>query len=105
MSLLLELKYDEKLTLGYLYSPQISEWIISTYLAFEHRRTVSRQVSFKPTPLIPSPVPKYLELQKEAHWERGKMLTIEDAVSKTMFAPPYPYTHLTNTNPSYLAAS
>ncbi|KAL1841099.1 hypothetical protein VTJ49DRAFT_7430 [Mycothermus thermophilus] len=45
-----------------VHGPQISEWIISTYLAFEHR------------------FPEYLELQKQAHWDRRDMNTIEDSV-------------------------
>ncbi|KAK4155400.1 oxidoreductase-like protein [Chaetomidium leptoderma] len=49
-----------------VHGPQISEWIISTYLAFEHH------------------LPDYLQRQKEAHWDRGDMLTIEDAASKTI---------------------
>ncbi|KAK3306376.1 oxidoreductase-like protein [Chaetomium strumarium] len=49
-----------------VHGPQISEWIITTYLAFEHR------------------VPEYLELQKKAHWDRSGVMSIEDAVSKTV---------------------
>ncbi|KAL2126914.1 hypothetical protein VTI74DRAFT_11634 [Chaetomium olivicolor] len=49
-----------------VHGPQISEWIISTYLAFEHR------------------FPLYLQQQKEARWNRGNMLTMEDAVDKTI---------------------
>ncbi|KAK3898459.1 oxidoreductase-like protein [Staphylotrichum tortipilum] len=47
-----------------VHGPQISEWVISTYLAFEHR------------------LPKYLEQQKAAHWDAGDLMTIEDAASK-----------------------
>ncbi|KAK4238755.1 oxidoreductase-like protein [Achaetomium macrosporum] len=49
-----------------VHGPQISEWVITTYLAFEHH------------------VPEYLELQKKAHWNRSDMMSIEDAVSKTV---------------------
>ncbi|KAK3318086.1 hypothetical protein B0H66DRAFT_224821 [Apodospora peruviana] len=49
-----------------VHGPQISEWIISTFLAFEHH------------------IPQYLHLQKEKKWDRAKFGTIEDAVSKTI---------------------
>ncbi|GAB1318468.1 D-isomer specific 2-hydroxyacid dehydrogenase NAD-binding domain-containing protein [Madurella fahalii] len=49
-----------------IHGPQISEWIISTYLAFEHRFA------------------EYLEKQKQAHWDRGNMMGMEDAVGKTV---------------------
>ncbi|KAK0715957.1 oxidoreductase-like protein [Lasiosphaeris hirsuta] len=50
-----------------VHGPQISEWIISTYLAFEHH------------------LPDFLDRQKEARWDRGESLSnIEDAVSKTV---------------------
>ncbi|KAK3352854.1 hypothetical protein B0T25DRAFT_195310 [Lasiosphaeria hispida] len=50
-----------------VHGPQISEWIISTYLAFEHH------------------IPDFLDRQKEARWDRGESLSnIEDAVSKTV---------------------
>ncbi|KAL2163924.1 hypothetical protein VTH06DRAFT_3136 [Thermothelomyces fergusii] len=49
-----------------VHGPQISEWIISTYLAFEHR------------------LPTYLEHQKQGRWNRGDMGTIEDATDKTI---------------------
>ncbi|KAK5652887.1 hypothetical protein OQA88_9553 [Cercophora sp. LCS_1] len=49
-----------------VHGPQISEWIISTYLAFTHA------------------LPRFLDQQKEAHWDRGNLLTFEDAVSKTI---------------------
>ncbi|KAL2267902.1 hypothetical protein VTJ83DRAFT_5179 [Remersonia thermophila] len=49
-----------------VHGPQISEWIISTYLAFEHR------------------IPQYLDLQKQARWDRGDMHSIEDSADKTV---------------------
>ncbi|KAK0717858.1 D-isomer specific 2-hydroxyacid dehydrogenase [Lasiosphaeria miniovina] len=48
-----------------VHGPQISEWILATYLAFEHQ------------------IPQYLEKQKQARWERDNTL-LEDAVSKTV---------------------
>ena len=32
----------------------------------------------------PGAVPKYLEQQKEGHWNAGDLMTIEDAASKKM---------------------
>ncbi|KAK3399705.1 concanavalin A-like lectin/glucanase domain-containing protein [Sordaria brevicollis] len=47
-------------------SPQISEWLILTYLSFNHR------------------LPHYLSLQRQAHWSRGNFDSIEDATAKTV---------------------
>ncbi|KAH6857075.1 oxidoreductase-like protein [Chaetomium sp. MPI-CAGE-AT-0009] len=49
-----------------VHGPQISEWIISTYLAFEHR------------------LPTYLDRQKAAHWDNSGLLDIEDSANKTI---------------------
>ncbi|KAK3290512.1 uncharacterized protein B0H64DRAFT_368559 [Chaetomium fimeti] len=49
-----------------VHGPQISEWIISTYLAFEHR------------------LPTYLDRQKQAHWDNSGMLNIDDSANKTI---------------------
>ncbi|KAK0621797.1 hypothetical protein B0T17DRAFT_535102 [Bombardia bombarda] len=49
-----------------VHGPQISEWIVSTYLAFEHH------------------TPQYLDKQKQAKWDRSDANTIEDAVGKTV---------------------
>ncbi|KAJ4398597.1 hypothetical protein N0V85_006237 [Neurospora sp. IMI 360204] len=46
--------------------PQISEWLLLTYLAFNHR------------------LPHYLNLQRQAHWSRGNVDSIEDATAKTV---------------------
>ncbi|KAK1759016.1 oxidoreductase-like protein [Echria macrotheca] len=50
-----------------VHGPQISEWIIGTYLAAQHQ------------------LPLYLDLQKQGKWNRGdETYRIEDAVSKTI---------------------
>ncbi|KAK1832629.1 oxidoreductase-like protein [Podospora conica] len=51
-----------------VHGPQIAEWIVMTYLAFEHS------------------LPQHLEDQKKAVWNRTRLLTSfpEDAVSKTV---------------------
>ncbi|KAK3323357.1 hypothetical protein B0T19DRAFT_425742 [Cercophora scortea] len=49
-----------------VHGPQISEWIISTYLAFEHH------------------LPFFLEKQKQGTWERGDSNNIEDGLGKTI---------------------
>ncbi|KAK3950551.1 hypothetical protein QBC32DRAFT_326023 [Pseudoneurospora amorphoporcata] len=49
-----------------VHGPQISEWVLLTYLSFNHR------------------LPHYLNLQKQAHWSRGHFDSIEDATAKTV---------------------
>ncbi|KAK4644115.1 hypothetical protein QC761_301930 [Podospora bellae-mahoneyi] len=49
-----------------VHGPQISEWIIGTYLAFQHR------------------FPQYHEKQKEGRWDRSDLNLIDDAVQKTI---------------------
>ncbi|VBB76784.1 Putative D-3-phosphoglycerate dehydrogenase [Podospora comata] len=49
-----------------VHGPQISEWIIGTYLTFQHR------------------FPQYHEKQKEGRWDRSDLNLIDDAVQKTI---------------------
>ncbi|KAK4184692.1 oxidoreductase-like protein [Podospora australis] len=49
-----------------VHGPQIAEWIIGTYLAFQHR------------------FPQYHDKQKEARWDRSDLMLIDDAVQKTI---------------------
>ncbi|KAI8280325.1 D-2-hydroxyacid dehydrogenase [Colletotrichum sp. SAR11_240] len=66
-----------------VHGPQISEWIISTYLSFQHQ------------------LPKYIDNFREGKWSRGNEW-VEDAVGHTMQVPhslsPSPE-HLTNLVP------
>lgn len=48
-----------------VHGPQITEWVISTYLAFQHK------------------IPQYLQLQHDCKWKRLDYTT-EDAVEKTV---------------------
>ncbi|EAA29878.2 2-hydroxyacid dehydrogenase [Neurospora crassa OR74A] len=49
-----------------VHGPQISEWLLLTYLAFNHH------------------LPHYLALQQQAHWSRAKSDSIQDATAKTV---------------------
>ncbi|KAK1981501.1 D-isomer specific 2-hydroxyacid dehydrogenase [Colletotrichum cereale] len=48
-----------------VHGPQISEWIIATYLSFQHH------------------LPKYIDSYRAGHWQRGNEL-VEDAVGRTI---------------------
>ncbi|KAK3943221.1 D-2-hydroxyacid dehydrogenase [Diplogelasinospora grovesii] len=48
-----------------VHGPQISEWVISTYLSFSHH------------------LPEYWDKQKEGRWQRGNM-NVEDSYGKTV---------------------
>jgi hypothetical protein len=64
--------------------PQISEWIVSTYLAFHHQ---SKLLAFldEAAPVSNSlvPVPRYLENQHEEKWVRSD-IEVDDSVGRTM---------------------
>ncbi|KAK4163353.1 hypothetical protein QBC43DRAFT_264446 [Cladorrhinum sp. PSN259] len=49
-----------------VHGPQISEWIIGTYLAFQHR------------------FPQFQTLQASQKWDRSSLLQIDDCTSKTV---------------------
>jgi hypothetical protein len=64
--------------------PQIAEWVIATFLAFQHssKLLMLGRMSLKPLPNLLS-VPAYLDIQRQGTWKRlGEHMGVEDAVGR-----------------------